>query len=84
MTGPFSAHLKLSQHCKSGILQYKIKKNFKFHFKNVKRGNSLTVQWLGLCASTAGVPEFIHGQETNISCAAEQLSTYAPTTEPTS
>jgi len=31
-----------------------------------------------------GVPEFIPGQETKVSCAAEQLRLYAPTTEPTS
>ena len=31
-----------------------------------KAGNSLVVQWLGLCASTAGVTVSIPGQETEI------------------
>ena len=30
------------------------------------------------------MPEFILGPETKVPCAAEQLSPYAPTTEPTS
>ena len=51
----YVVRLKLTQYCKSTILQ-----------KKIKTGTSVAVQWLRLCASTAGGMGSIPGRGTKI------------------
>ena len=63
-----AVHLKLTQHCKSTILQLKKKITVRYHFTSTRmavnlkdRGTSLEVQWLRFHASTAGITGLIPG-----------------------
>ena len=49
-----------------------VKNNQIVHFNIYSLGNSLVVQWLGLCASTAGGTGLIPGQGTKILQAAQR------------
>ena len=59
----FAVHQKLTQHCKSTILQFK---------KIINNGNSLEVQWSGLGAFTAVSLGPIPGQGTKIPQASQR------------
>ena len=71
----FDIHLKLTQYCKSTILQYKIKnfkdaqiinKHIKRYLSVIIKENFLAVQWLGLCAFTSKGPGSISGRGAKI------------------